>query len=82
MRIVLATNSNKRQFRRGDGVFTFSAWVLFSMAAMAGFLISENVEAQSIRFPWNGYGHDAQHDAIASAPSQPLNRICGRRRWT
>jgi hypothetical protein len=75
MRIVLATNSNKRQFRRGNGVFTFSAWVLFSMAAMAGFLISENVEAQSIRFPWNGYGHDAQHDAIASAPSQPLNRI-------
>ena len=27
---------------------------------MIGFLISENVEAQSIRFPWNGYGHDSQ----------------------
>lgn len=31
--------------------------------------------AQSIRFPWDGYGHDAQHDAMASAASQPLDRI-------
>ena len=39
------------------------------------FPISENVDAQSIRFPWNGYAHDAQHDAISSVASQPLNRI-------
>jgi hypothetical protein len=38
-------------------------------------LLSANVRAQSIRFPWSGYSHDAQHDAIASVASQPLNRI-------
>lgn len=34
-----------------------------------------NAAAQSIRFPWSGYGHDPQHDAIASVASQPLDRI-------
>ena len=38
-------------------------------------LLSANVRAQSYRFPWNGYGHDAQHDAIASVASQPLDHI-------
>jgi hypothetical protein len=38
-------------------------------------LLSENVIAQSIHFPWGGYGHDAQHDAVAPVTSQPLNRI-------
>jgi len=42
---------------------------------MLASLISGNVQAQSIRFPWSGYGHDAQHDAIASVASQPINRI-------
>ena len=45
------------------------------MAAMVGCLVPGNIRAQSYRFPWGGYGHDAQHDAIAPAPSQPLNRI-------
>jgi len=40
-----------------------------------GLLMSGNLWAQSIRFPWSGYGHDSQHDAIASVKSQPLNRI-------
>lgn len=45
---------------------------------MVCFPISENVGAQSIRFPWNGYAHDAQHDAIASVASQPISRILWR----
>jgi hypothetical protein len=45
------------------------------MAAIIISLLSVNVRAQSIRFPWSGYSHDAQHDAIASVASQPLNRI-------
>ena len=45
------------------------------MAAMMGLLLSANVLAQSIRFPWSGYSHDPQHDAIAPVASQPLNRI-------
>ena len=42
---------------------------------VCGLLVSRSVEAQSIRFPWGGYGHEAQHDAIASVASQPLNHI-------
>src|SRR5580692_2427490 len=38
-------------------------------------LLSANVRAQSYRFPWGGYGHDAQHDAIAPVASQPLDHI-------
>jgi hypothetical protein len=45
------------------------------VATACGLLMSGNLWAQSIRFPWNGYGHDSQHDAIASVTSQPLNRI-------
>ncbi len=44
-------------------------------AAMICFSAFENAGAQSIRFPWGGYGHDAQHDAIASVASQPISRI-------
>src|SRR5208283_4474345 len=42
---------------------------------VCGLLVSENNEAQSIRFPWSGYGHESQHDAIAPVASQPLNHI-------
>ena len=42
---------------------------------VCGLLVSRSVEAQSIRFPWSGYGHESQHDAIAPVASQPLNRI-------
>jgi hypothetical protein len=45
------------------------------LAAVCGWWISGSAQAQSIRFPWSGYGHDPQHDAIASVASQPLNRI-------
>ena len=45
------------------------------VAATIVLLISGKVQAQSIRFPWNGYGHDPQHDAISPVASQPLNRI-------
>ena len=38
-------------------------------------LLSAVAHAQSIRFPWNGYGHDAQHSAISPVASQPLNHI-------
>jgi hypothetical protein len=38
-------------------------------------LLSANVRAQSYRFAWGGYAHDAQHDAIAPVASQPLDRI-------
>jgi hypothetical protein len=48
--------------------------VLCTAAMIAG-LISENLQAQSIRFPWNGYGHDAQHSTVSAVASQPLNRI-------
>ncbi|MBY0508207.1 MAG: hypothetical protein K2X03_30110 [Bryobacteraceae bacterium] len=32
---------------------------------------------QALSVPWSGYAHDAQHTAISSVASQPLNRI----RW-
>ena len=44
-------------------------------AIVGGWLSLCQLEAQSIRFPWSGYGHESQHDAIASVASQPLNRI-------
>ncbi len=43
--------------------------------AVGVLLVSRNIQAQSIRLPWSGYAHDPQHDAMAPAPSQPLNRI-------
>jgi hypothetical protein len=55
----------ERRFRR----------IFFCAATIVSCLFLENIQAQSIRFPWNGYGHDAQHDAIASVASQPVNRI-------
>jgi hypothetical protein len=42
---------------------------------LCGLLMSNGAQAQSIRLPWSGYAHDAQHDAIASVASQPLNRV-------
>jgi hypothetical protein len=49
----------------------------FSVLCMTAIvcLISENLQAQSIRFPWNGYAHDAQHSTVSAVASQPLNRI-------
>src|SRR5664280_672725 len=38
-------------------------------------LLSVDAEAQSIRFPWSGYGHDAQHNAVSPVASQPLDHI-------
>ena len=43
--------------------------------AVCGFFILEGLPAQSIRFPWSGYGHEAQHDAVVPVASQSLNRI-------
>ncbi len=45
------------------------------LSVFSVFLTLENLPGQSFRFPWSGYGHEAQHDGIASAKSQPLNRI-------
>src|SRR5208282_6415781 len=45
------------------------------LATICGLLMAAGAQAQSIRFPWSGYAHDPQHDAIASVASQPLNRI-------
>ncbi len=45
------------------------------MAVIYSWMGRASVEAQSIRVPWNGYGHDAQHATISAVPSQPLNRI-------
>jgi hypothetical protein len=45
------------------------------VATVCGLLVSKGDGAQSIRLPWSGYGHESQHDAIAPAASQPLNRI-------
>src|SRR5579885_1658386 len=36
---------------------------------------ARNVSAQSLRVPWSGYAHSAQHGAAAAAASQPLKRI-------
>ena len=44
----------------------FAVLLLFRLNGTAG---------QSIRFAWSGYGHEAQHDGLAPAASQPLNRI-------
>ncbi len=45
------------------------------LGAMCGLLLCGRAEAQSIRFPWSGHGHDAQHSTISPVPAQPLNRI-------
>lgn len=42
---------------------------------MCGLWLPANLQAQSIRLPWSGYSHDAQHDGISSVPSQPLTHI-------
>ncbi len=44
-------------------------------AMMAGLLAAGSAPAQSIRFPWSGYGRDAQHDCLSPINSQPLGRI-------
>ena len=44
-------------------------------AAVCGCLLPTSAPAQSLRVPWSGYAHDAQHNAVSPAPSQPLNRI-------
>src|ERR1043166_5470992 len=63
--------------RKGLSSETTRARVLIDQVlwVMCGLLLSGSVEAQSIRVPWTGYGHDAQHAAISAVPSQPLNRI-------
>jgi hypothetical protein len=45
------------------------------LTAAVAWLASGNIRAQSIRIPWSGYGHDAQHGTISAVPSQPMNRI-------
>ena len=45
------------------------------LVALVAMLMAGTVPAQSIRFPWNGYGHDPQHETITSVAAQPLNRI-------
>jgi hypothetical protein len=52
---------------------SFYHWL--GVATVCGLLVSESNGAQSIRFPWSGYGHESQHDAIAPVASQPLNHI-------
>ncbi len=37
--------------------------------------VTPTARAQSIRFPWVGYSHDAQHDCISPTGSRPLNHI-------
>jgi hypothetical protein len=44
-------------------------------AVFCGVFALLSASAQSIRLPWSSYAHDPQHDAIASVPSQPVNRI-------
>jgi hypothetical protein len=46
-----------------------------TVAAICSWMGRANVEAQSLRAPWSGYGHDPQHNVISPVPSQPLNRI-------
>jgi hypothetical protein len=53
----------------------FAMRIIFCITTILACLIFRNVGAQSIRIPWNGYAHDAQHDAISAVASQPLNRI-------
>ena len=62
----------KKAFTRVSGR-SFYRWL--GVATVCGLLVSESNGAQSIRFPWSGYGHEPQHDAIAPVASQPLNRI-------
>ncbi len=52
---------------------SFYHWL--GVATVCSLLVAESNGAQSIRFPWSGYGHESQHDAIAPVTSQPLNHI-------
>src|SRR5665213_2575171 len=58
-----------------SGLIVFGQRACYMAAIVDLMFFSANVRAQSIRFPWSSYSHDAQHDAIASVASQPLNRI-------
>ncbi|HUK83572.1 MAG TPA: hypothetical protein VLZ12_13180 [Verrucomicrobiae bacterium] len=46
-----------------------------TLAVICGWMGRASVEAQNMRTPWSGYGHDPQHNVISPVPSQPLNRI-------
>ena len=48
---------------------------LSRLVTLVAVVMAGTVTAQSIRFPWNGYGHDPQHETITSVAAQPLNRI-------
>ncbi len=50
-------------------------FVPLMIAVVGGHIAANKTAAQSISQAWSGYGHDAQHTAISSVPSQPLNRI-------
>jgi hypothetical protein len=66
-------NSQQRRFRKSDYFLIFTQ--KFLLFAAFAFFMSAVAVAQSIRFPWGGYGHDAQHETISAVASQPLNRI-------
>jgi len=48
---------------------------IFPVVCGAIFALALAVSAQSILTPWSGHGHDAQHGALSTVASQPLNRI-------
>jgi hypothetical protein len=75
MCIGLTFFSCHRPFRKSDVFSAFAGREVCLMAAIMCLLLSANVQAQSIRFPWSGYGHDPQHTTISPVASQPLNRI-------
>ena len=50
-------------------------FVPLAIAVIGGHFAVNKTAAQSISRPWSGHGHDAQHTAISSSASQPLNRI-------
>jgi len=55
----------------------FHASGINSILAILGilFLLNRPAAAQSIRLPWSGYCHDAQHSSQSAVASQPLSRI-------
>ena len=62
-------------FFRTRAKLTTQQMAAWRIAVLVVWLVSGMVQAQSIRFPWSGYAHDPQHDAIAPVASQPLNHI-------
>src|SRR5207302_6853295 len=75
MGVFLPGHGNGKMSRESSFSFARMAMILAGAFAVLLLFLLNGAAGQSIRFAWSGYGHEAQHDGLAPAASQPLNRI-------